>query len=130
VNTDRRRWPSNLARVAAPVALLFFAAFVLAVFPPTQYSFYPQCPIHRYFHILCPGCGTTRAIAALLHGNIVAALQFNALTTLLLPVALAYAAISYRRYLKRMTFQWPQPSHAAIYTTLIVVAVFTIARNL
>ena len=120
----------HLARAAAPVALLFLAASALAVFPPTQYSFYPQCPIHRYFHILCPGCGTTRAIAALLHGNIAQALQLNALTTLLLPVALGYAAISYRRYVARIAFQWPQPSAAAIYTTLTIVAAFTIARNL
>ena len=130
MKTDSRLWLSKLTRAIAPVALLFVAASIFVIFPPTQYGFYPQCPIHRYFHILCPGCGTTRAIAALLHGNVAQALQLNALTTLLLPVALTYAASCYRRYIGRMKFQWPQPSAPAIYATLTIVAVFTIARNL
>lgn len=128
-STTRSRF-TTFARAAAPVALFLFVAAVLFRFPPAQSSFYPQCPIHHYFGILCPGCGTTRALAALLHGNILDALRFNALTMLLLPVAACYAIVSYARMIGHKPFRWPQPPPSAIYGTLAVAAIFTIARNL
>lgn len=119
-----------VARAAAPVLLLAFAAALLLRFPPARYSFYPQCPIHYYFGILCPGCGTTRALAALLHGNLSEAFRLNALTTMLLPIAIAYAAVSYLRMITRKPFRWPHPPPSTIYGALAATAIFTIARNL
>ncbi len=55
-------------------------------FPPTEYSFYPRCPIYLTTHWLCPGCGSTRALHALLHFDVQSALHYNALFTLLFPV--------------------------------------------
>ena len=117
-------------RAVAPLAIAFAAAAILLRFPPAQYSFYPICPIHQYLHILCPGCGTTRTLAALLHGNIAEAMHLNALTTLLTPIALFYAAACYRRILAHRPLNWPQPTAAALYATLAVTCVFTIIRNL
>jgi hypothetical protein len=120
---------AHLARAAAPAFGLLAAITILLRFPPEQYSFYPQCPIHRYLHILCPGCGATRALAALLHGNFAEALRLNALTTLLTPGGLIYGAASYRSILARKPLRWPQPPPAAVYATLAATALFTIARN-
>jgi len=120
----------HLTRAVAPVAILLSAAALLVLFPPTQYSFYPQCPIHQYLHILCPGCGGTRAFAALLRGNYTEALSLNALITLLVPIALIYAAACYRRILANRPLHCPQPPRAAIFATLVITLVFTIARNL
>ena len=120
----------DLARAAAPAAFMLVAAALLLVFPPVQNGFYPQCPVHHYLHILCPGCGTTRALAALLHGRFIEALRFNALTTLLVPIALVYAGICYRRVLSREQAGWPQPPTVTIYAMLAVATIFTIARNL
>jgi Protein of unknown function (DUF2752) len=105
-------------------------ATVLFRYPPEQYSFYPQCPIHQYLHLDCPGCGTTRALAALLHGHLLTALHFNPLTTLLLPVALFYAIGSYLRLLRNQSIHWPQPSTRTLQAALAVTLVFTIVRNL
>jgi hypothetical protein len=99
-------------------------AALLLRFSPTEYDLYPQCPIHQYFGILCPGCGTTRALAALLHGHLMEALHFNPLTTLLLPIALAWIVCSRRRQ-KRL-----QIPPVALYTLLVITATFTLARNL
>jgi hypothetical protein len=117
-------------RAAAPMASLLCAAALLLHFPPARYNIYPQCPIYHYFGILCPGCGTTRALAALLHGRVNEALRFNALTVLLLPAAIGYAVASYARLLTHKSFQWPQPRQSAIYTTLAAAIVFTVVRNL
>lgn len=119
-----------LLRAAAPVALIALAVAVLLRFPPAQYSFYPQCPVHSLLHLECPGCGATRALAALLRGNFIQALQLNALTTLMLLPTTAYAAICYRRYLRAEPFRWPQLPPTGIYAALAVAVLFTIFRNL
>lgn len=129
MNAATRSSLALFARAAAPAVLALLAAALLLLFPPAQYSFYPQCPIHHYLHILCSGCGATRALAALLRGNLVEALRLNALTTLLAPVALLYAVASYRRVLTRNPVPWPQPPTSAIYATLAAAVIFTVARN-
>jgi hypothetical protein len=121
----RRRWFAH-ALLASAVVL----GLALAIHPPTQQSFYPQCPIHQYLGLECPGCGATRALAALLHGHLAEALRLNALFVLLLPFALAAGLNLYRRALRERIFRWPQPDPRALYATLAIAALFTIARNL
>jgi Protein of unknown function (DUF2752) len=118
------------ARAAVPPALLAAIAAVLFRFPPTQNAFYPQCPIYAALHLACPGCGGTRALAALLHGHLTGALHFNALVTLALPFALGYGIVCYWRLLQAKPFRWPQPPPAAIHAATIATALFAILRNL
>ena len=118
----------NVAHALLALALLLCGALLL--YPPGPASFYPVCPIHQCLGILCPGCGATRALAALLHGRLREALWLNALFVLLLPVALAGALESYRRALRPERFRWPQPPTAALYATLAAAAIFTVVRNL
>lgn len=47
------------------------------------------CPLRVLTGIACPACGATRAAAALLHGDLGAALQFNA------PVLVAGVVVAY-----------------------------------
>lgn len=111
------------------LAATLLGCVILLVYPPTQTAFYPACPIREFLGIDCPGCGATRALAALLHGRIVEALHFNALFVLLLPAALAGAIETYRRAIRPGIFRWPSPPTPAIYATLAATAVFTVARN-
>ena len=128
--------PSAQSRVAtrlratAPLALLAAGAVVLLRFPPAQSAFYPQCPIYAAFHVECPGCGATRALAALLHGRLSEAVHFNALITLLFPLALSYGIVCYWRLLRDNAFRWPQLPPAAIYAATTVAAIFAVLRNL
>ncbi len=117
-----------LAHALLALALLLCGALLL--YPPDRAGFYPVCPIHQYLGILCPGCGATRALAALLHGHLIEALRLNALFVLLLPAALAGALESYRRALRPETFRWPQPPATALHAILVAAAIFTVARNL
>jgi Protein of unknown function (DUF2752) len=129
IRQTRSRLADTL-RAAAPPAIVAIAATILLRFPPAQYSFYPQCPIHELLDLQCPGCGATRAIAALLHGHLAEAMHRNALITLLLPFAAAYGIVCYSRLLQRKTIRWPQPQPAVIYAAFAVTAVFTVIRNL
>ena len=82
-------------------------AAVLYRFSPQAYWFYPRCPFFALTHHRCPGCGATRAAAELLHGNLAAALHFNAGFTLLLPFVLAYFATAYWAALHEDRPAWP-----------------------
>jgi hypothetical protein len=121
---------ATISRAVAPPAVITLAAAVLLRFPPRQNSFYPRCPIFEYLHLQCPGCGVTRALAALLRGHLAEAIHFNALTTLLLPFAAAYGVLCYRRFLQHKALRWPQPPPTVIYAALALIAVFTVLRNL
>jgi heme/copper-type cytochrome/quinol oxidase subunit 3 len=121
---------ANLSRAAVPLALIGLAATTLLVLPPAHYSFYPQCPIYNTLHLLCPGCGTTRALAALLRGHVKEALRLNALTTLLLPILIVYAISSYRRLLNHQEITWPRLPSGVLYAVATIAVIFTIVRNL
>lgn len=122
----------NLARRNANLVVLagMAAATLLYRFPADKYSFYPVCPVYRYLHLYCPGCGSTRALAALLHGRVIEAMHYNPLFVALLPLLLAFAGIVYGKAVMRNEIEWPQLPKAALPFFLAVVAVFTIARNL
>jgi Protein of unknown function (DUF2752) len=125
----REAWRSRLW-AALVVGAAAACAAILLRFPPTVYSFYPQCPIHEYLHLQCPGCGATRALAALLQGRVAEALHFNALFVVLLPVFAGYAAVCCYRMWRAVEFRWPQPPRIAMYGVLVMAVVFTVARNL
>src|ERR1700738_188127 len=111
-------------RATAALATMATAAALLLRFPPDRYPIYPRCPIYTYLHLQCPGCGTTRALAALLHGHLLKALHFNPLTTLLLPIAALYAAHHYWQQRNRETQGWPHLPNYATYTLLTITAIF------
>ena len=123
MNTARRN--ANLAAIAMAIA-----ALVLYFFPPQRYGFYPACPVYRYLHLFCPGCGSTRALSALLHGNFAAAVHYNPLFVALLPLLGAFAALVYWKAVARNEVQWPRIPTSAIMVLLAIMGVFSIVRNL
>jgi hypothetical protein len=121
---------SGTLRAAAPLVLIAAVAAVLLRFPPAENHFYPVCPVYFVLHLQCPGCGGTRALAALLHGHLREALHWNALITLMTPLAAGYGGVFYWRFLRRKALGWQQAPPAAIYAALAIAAVFTMERNL
>jgi Protein of unknown function (DUF2752) len=120
----RRRW---LAHGLLAAALLLAATLV--AYPPAPGSFYPACPIHEYLHIDCPGCGATRALAALLRGRLLEAMRLNALFVLLLPFGLSAAIECYRRAIRAGNFRWPVVPVPAVYATIAAATMFMVVRN-
>jgi len=121
---------AEIVRAAAPLALVVTSAGVLLRFPPAQKSFYPECPIYESLHLQCPGCGATRALAALLHGNFNEAMHLNGLTTVLLPIAVIGGVRWYCRFVRREVDHWPQMPRVAIYAALAAAVMFSVVRNL
>jgi hypothetical protein len=103
-------------------------AALLYRFSPQEFSLYPRCPFFALTHHYCPGCGATRAIAELLHGNFAAALHFNAAVTLLLPFVVAYFATAYWTALRENRFAWPSVPGWSWKLAVTGVAVFGFTR--
>lgn len=84
--------PPRAARLRRFLLLLLAAALVLGggwllrAHAPSGQFFYPRCHFHAATGLHCPGCGSTRALHHLLHGDVAAALRSNALLILGLPV--------------------------------------------
>ena len=69
---------TRVAAVLIAVTVTGIAA-VVYFFNPASHGFYPVCQFHRLTGLNCPGCGGTRALYALLHGEVARALRDNAL---------------------------------------------------
>jgi Protein of unknown function (DUF2752) len=118
------------ARSAANFAATGAAAgaAMLYRFSPQEYSFYPRCPFFALTHHYCPGCGATRALAELLHGNVTAALHFNAAVTVLLPFVLCYFAKMYWTALRENRVEWPSIPDWSWRVAIACLAIFAVTR--
>ncbi len=97
---------------------------VLVAFPPAQYAFYPGCPFHAWTGLLCPGCGGTRALAALLRGQWVEAWRWNELVVLGTPLGVAYAGVAMGRG------RWVELRRGVWVGVAALAAGFMVWRNL
>lgn len=95
-----------------------------------SYFPFPQCPSKKFLHLYCPGCGTQRAVHYLLHGNIWAAMRYNILLILLLPLS----AVLVLQFVLRHFFdiQWDIAlfrKNGFLYALGIILVLYMILRN-
>ncbi len=106
------------------LSLLYF------LFPATNTSFHPKCIFHLLTGLYCPGCGSQRAVSALLHGHVLLALHENILMVCCIPL-LGYSAYIFvwnafhaQKKMQRIFY-----SPVFVKGFLVVVIVFAILRN-
>jgi hypothetical protein len=105
------------------------AGIVLFFFDPNRFGFYPFCTFYRTTGLLCPGCGSLRALHRLLHGRVVEAIHFNALLVLSLPLVGCYAFVMIQRQRRgRGAAMAIRP--AWLWCGLGIVILFGVLRNL
>jgi len=75
-------------RVALLVAGIWFFSAVPVVLGISS------CPVAQFLHAPCPGCGMTRALALLFHGDVGASLAMHPLALPTLLVQMAFAAVT------------------------------------
>jgi hypothetical protein len=120
-----RRWLIVAAGAGVPAAFVY-----LYVFPPGQGMPYPPCWFHRLTGWHCPGCGATRALHALLHGDLAQAAADNVLFLVCLPFLLFWgirAAACLWRGQQVPTRQLPRWCWLCIAAGIIL---FGVLRNL
>ncbi|WP_380906181.1 DUF2752 domain-containing protein [Sphingobacterium suaedae] len=84
---QRRYWPWYLLGGMAMCGVVY----IYYTFDPSAHGWFPRCPMKALTGLECPGCGSQRAIHALLHGDVRRAFQHNALLLPFIP----YLAIGF-----------------------------------
>lgn len=111
----------ELLTLGLMLALAAFVCMVLLIAPPgsPRAKWLPKCMVYQQTGLYCPGCGCTRALSALLRGDLKASLHNN---LLLIPGSLLAALLIVK---PQISLRRP----VAIAIVAIIVA-FTILRNI
>jgi len=119
-----RRWAAVLIWSTLAVGSVY-----LFIFEPGKSGFFPVCPFQALTGFSCPGCGSTRGLHRLLHGDVIAAFQFNPLLVLSLPFLL-YALLRYTNAaMRHLPVKGNQLNARYIWMLFVVVLSFWIFRN-
>lgn len=120
--SDRRK-PRN----SGAAAIVISAAALLGVYAVVTglTGWMPRCPFKLVTGLDCPGCGSQRALMALLHGHPFEAWSYN----WFLPFAVAYIVLllvvpRHTRVGRALE------SPAALWTLLAAIVAWTLLRNL
>jgi len=115
---------AHWGKVLAAVVILCVLAYLY--FNDPEKGGYIGCPFHFLTGLLCPGCGSQRALHDLMHLRVGEAFGHNALLVLSIPALLGQWAIG----------QWgglPKPLSAyngVVFSWLAVALAWGIGRNL
>lgn len=119
----------TIATAVAALAAAVVALWIYGSFDPAVNRFFPRCMVKVLTGLDCPGCGSQRALHALLSGDPAAAWRSNAAFVISLPLI---AVLAYTRVRPR---QWPRltrflGSRAFILALFVLTIAWTIWRNL
>ena len=67
----------KLKKYLLVLTVLLLGGVVFYNLNPVQYWFMPKCMFKLLTGYSCPGCGIQRALYALLHGDVIKAIQYN-----------------------------------------------------
>lgn len=109
------------------VILLLVLGAVYFVYDPSTSFFFPKCPVMMITGYPCAGCGSQRAIHALLHLDIPAAARYNFLVLVFVPLigVMMFSSIFKNRF-PRLYYM----THHKIcaYTMLAIILLWWVLR--
>jgi hypothetical protein len=127
-SVDRLRWtryaPAGVAAVTAGASML-----LIAMVDPNQPGNFPRCPFLALTGLYCPGCGSTRALHALAHGDFVSSAAYNPLTV----GAVLVLAWWWVRWTRRIHNERPRLRLAppiVLWAFIAMIGAFWVLRNL
>ena len=116
------------ALIIITVVVAVIAAIVYFYFDPSSSRLFPRCLFLETTGVKCPGCGSQRAIHALLHGNVAAAWQFNAMVVIAIPLIAFYVVVSVLKdrwsRLYRVLF-----SRTVLFSLVGLIVLWWVVRN-
>lgn len=117
-------------RVLILVLGVIGTGLVLHFFPPGHHRVYPVCVFHQITGLQCPGCGATRSVYHLLHGDWLLALRDNALFVIALPLLGLWFIRSFRPWLRGQPLGLPGFTPSGVVIALLLLMLFGVVRNL
>ncbi|AVF47599.1 DUF2752 domain-containing protein [Elizabethkingia anophelis] len=107
------------------------AVYIFYRYNPETSGFFLQCPFKLLTGYDCPGCGSQRALHALLHGEIKQSFAYNPLFIIAIPyVILGFIFNQDKVKAKYPGFRKVLFGQKAIYMILFIVIAFWLLRNL
>lgn len=123
------RRPAWLAPSAVAVIAVTGAVALAWIDPERRAQLMPGCPFRMVTGLDCPGCGATRAMSALVRGDVVLAADHNLLLVALLPL-LAWAWAGWLAASLGRRERAPTLPAGMSMTLVGAIVVFGVVRNL
>ena len=117
-----------LALIVVAVAVIA-AAIYFYYDPSAPGNLFPRCIFLTFTGYKCPGCGSQRAIHALMNGHLLQAFKYNAALMVAVPLATFYLIVEWK------SNAWPRLYNALNSSTagiiiLIAIIAWWILRNI
>ncbi|MFV8839271.1 DUF2752 domain-containing protein [Salinimicrobium soli] len=122
----------NIIQYSGAGILLLGLAAVYWTFDPAGSGFFPPCPFHSLTGLLCPGCGSQRAVHHLLHLELMPAWNQNPLLVVSIPYILIGFGFDHIWTPAGKMLKWRERLYGkkAIMVVLAIVLLFWLLRNL
>jgi hypothetical protein len=121
LSADQLAWPAR-ALFTAGSRRLALLVMIVSVFFPVSGLGVDLCPLHATTGLPCPGCGMSRAIAAVSQGDFSAALGLNPFVLFAWPLFFALALLAFAPgQVVRATERWIDRHEAGISRTYKLV---------
>lgn len=115
--------------VLLAIAVILVFGVIYYALDPTSSPLFPQCGLLTLTGYKCPGCGSQRAIHALLNGDVVAAFKHNAMLFIATPwLLLCFYAETQRKRNPRRYAQLH--CSTLIWLFLAMVLIWWLLRNI
>ena len=122
--------PNERMFAASGAAVMVAGVAAVWYFEPATSGIFPACPLYTMTGFACPGCGMTRGFHALFHGDILTALDFNALIPLV-AIFFGYWFLSLvLTAVRGRGFGFGKMSAGLVGTTFVLLLIFGIVRNI
>lgn len=115
--------------ISGLIAVIALCAVYARFDPASSEIPFPKCPSRLVTGLDCPGCGSQRALHAMLNGDFAAMFRYNAIffPALLMVAALGVAELLKGKYPR---FHSALNSTASMITVLTVFILWTVIRNI
>lgn len=114
------------------VVLLALLSYLYYRYDPMEHAWFPKCPFKAVTGLDCPGCGSQRAIHALLHGHFGEAMRYNVLILPFIPYLLGGFIFRFVKHPSALLLRWRKILYGewAIKVVSVVILLHFVICNL
>jgi hypothetical protein len=111
---------------------IIMGVYLYSRYDPSDYPFFPKCPVYTLTGYKCPGCGSQRAFYNLFQGNFMTAFRYNPLMFILVPYILLGIYVEYIANLSNESVLRLRNIFFGKWAILVLAAIiiaYTVIRN-
>ena len=122
--------PKQIILISSIAMFIIAGTVALFFLDPTKHAFFPKCAFHMATGYSCPGCGSSRALHQLTHGNLLEAVRLNPGVMFLLGMGVT----DFGRYIRSVKLS--EPFHTLFANVRLVIGLvvgmllYAVVRNL